>query len=91
MQETQVWSLVWEDPTCSGATKPMCHNYGACALEPGSHNYWAHMLQLLKPVCPKAHALQQEKPPQWEACVPQLEKSPSSNEDPAQPPKFKSK
>ena len=27
MQGTQVRSLVWEDPTCSGATKPMCHNY----------------------------------------------------------------
>ena len=24
---TQVWSLVQEDPTCRGATKPMCHNY----------------------------------------------------------------
>ena len=27
--ETMVWSLVWEDPTCQGATKPMCHNYWA--------------------------------------------------------------
>ena len=25
--ETRVGSLVWEDPTCSGATKPVCHNY----------------------------------------------------------------
>ena len=31
-----VRSLVWEDPTCRGATKPM------------SHNYWAHVPQLLK-------------------------------------------
>ena len=27
IQETQVQSLVWEDPTCCGATKPVCHNY----------------------------------------------------------------
>ena len=28
-----------EDPTCQGATKPVGHNYRACALEPGSCNY----------------------------------------------------
>ena len=27
MQGTRVWSLVWEDPICHGATKPLCHNY----------------------------------------------------------------
>ena len=27
MQETQVQALVWEDPTCRGATKPVCHSY----------------------------------------------------------------
>ena len=27
MQGTQVQSLVWEDTTCRGATKPMRHNY----------------------------------------------------------------
>ena len=26
MQGTQVCSLVWEDPTCLGATKPVSHN-----------------------------------------------------------------
>ena len=31
--------LVWEDPTCHGATKPVCHNYWACALEHGSCNF----------------------------------------------------
>ena len=51
MQGTWVWSLVWEDPTCRGATKPVCHNYWACSLEPTSHNYWAHVPQLLKPMC----------------------------------------
>ena len=29
-----------EDPTCFGATKPMCHHYRACGLESGSHSFW---------------------------------------------------
>ena len=29
MQETWVWSLVWEDPMCCRATKPVHHNYWA--------------------------------------------------------------
>ena len=37
IQGTWVQSLVWEDPTCHGAIKPVCHNY--CARVP----------QLLKP------------------------------------------
>ena len=44
-----VQALVREDPTCRGATKPVCHNYWAYTLEPASHNYWAHVPQLLKP------------------------------------------
>ena len=64
MQGTRVQSLVWEDSACCSATKPMCHNYWAQAL--------------LKPASSKAHALQQEKPPQWEALAPQLERSPHS-------------
>ena len=77
MQGTWVWSLVWEDPTCCGATKPMCHNYWACAprlLKPARSR--ACVLQLLSPhaatteaCAPRAHASQQEKPPQWEACA----------------------
>ena len=51
MQGTWVQALVWEDPTYRRATKPMHHNYWACALEPVSHNYWACVPQLLKPVC----------------------------------------
>ena len=31
MQGTWVRALVWEDPTCHGATKPVSHNYWACA------------------------------------------------------------
>ena len=71
MQETQVWSLIWEEAPCYGATKLVPHNHWACALEPGSHNYWA-------PVPYTACAPQQKKPPQWEAYVPQLESSPYS-------------
>ena len=51
MQGTPVRALVREDPTCRGATKPMCHNYWACTLEPTSHNSWTRMPQLLKLTC----------------------------------------
>ena len=75
-QETQDGSLIWEDPTCHGAAKPVHHNW-ACALEPRSCNYWAPVPQLLKPEHLRAHA-PQEKPRQWEACTPQLETGPHS-------------
>ena len=68
------WIPDWEDPTCHGAAKPVCHNW-ACALEPRSCNYWAPVPQLLKPEHLRAHA-PQEKPRQWEACTPQLESGP---------------
>ena len=96
MQEMRVQSLIREDPTCHEATKPVRHSYRARALQPGSHNYWAHRPQLPKPACLRVHALQQEKPLQGEAWAsqlersrssPQLEKSLQSNEDPAQPKK----
>ena len=41
--------------------------------------------QLLKPSCPRVRALYQEKPPQWEASAPQLEKPRDSDEDLMQP------
>ena len=65
--------MVWEDSTCCGATRPV------------QHNYWAHEPKLLKPKQPRTSALQQEKPPQWEACSPQLHKAQQSNKDQAQP------
>ena len=34
----QVQSLVWEDPTCLGATRPLDHNYWVWALDPTLHN-----------------------------------------------------
>ena len=75
MQGTQNWSLVWEDPTCSRATKPMCHNYWACALETGHSNYWVLELQLLKPKHPRAYAPQPEKSPQWKVHASQQKRS----------------
>ena len=55
--------------------EPMSHNYWSlCALGPVCCNYWARVLQLLSPCAatteahaPRACALQQEKPPQWDA------------------------
>ena len=66
MQGTRVRSLVWEDPTCCGATKALRHNYWACALKPVCHNY-----------VPRARAPQQEKPLQWEACASQRRVAPA--------------
>ena len=48
MQGTWVWSQVWEDSTCHGMTKPVCHYFWAWPLEPTSHNYGACEPQLLK-------------------------------------------
>ena len=41
--------LIQEGPTCHRTTKLRCHIYWAYALKPESHNYWAHVPQLLKP------------------------------------------
>ena len=59
MQGTRVRVLVQEDPTCRGATKPV------------SHNYWARVPQLLKPVRLEPVLRNKEEPPQWEARAPQ--------------------
>ena len=64
MHGTRVQSLVWEDPTCRGATKPVRHNYLAHApqllkparLEPVLHNNRRHRNE--KP----AHS-NEERPP----------------------------
>ena len=77
MQGTQVRALVREDPTCRGATKPVCYSYWACALEPVSHNFWACVPQLQKPthlgpVIRNKRSHCNEKPAR-------------SNEDPTQP------
>ena len=63
MQETWVWSLAREDPTCPGATKPVRHNYWACALEPVLCSKRSHDNE--KPTHHKKSS----------PCLPQLEKA----------------
>ena len=79
------WVPGWGRSHMSWATKPVCHDCWACALEPGNHSHWAQGLQLAKSVCPRARVPQQKKPPWWEAWAPQPERNPSSKKDPAQP------
>ena len=33
MHRTWIWSLLWEDSICCGATKPKYHNYWGCELQ----------------------------------------------------------
>ena len=67
MQGTRVRALVREDPTCHGATKPR----GPQLLSLHSRARKPQLLSLRATTTearePRAHALQQEKPPQWEA------------------------
>ena len=89
MQGTRVRALVREDPTGCGATKPVRHNYWACALEPVSHNYWSPCATTTEPVHPRARAPQQKKQPQWEAHTPQLEKARTQQQRPKNKQNFK--
>ena len=64
---------------CATTIEPVLYNPGAATREPT----WS--------LCPRAHAPQQEKPQQWEACAPQLQPlltttrwKTGSNEDSAQ-------
>ena len=91
VQGIWVRSLVHEDPTCCRGTMPVGHNYWACTLEPVSCNYWASATT--EAYTPRVWAPVQEKPPQWEAGVPQRRVTPSchswrrpscSNEEPVQ-------
>ena len=82
---TQIGPLAPENCTCRGAAEPVCHSHWA-------HAVGAHEPQLPSPcaatteaLTSRAHALQSEKLPQWEAQAlqrtggpprsPQLEKS----------------
>ena len=55
---TSMQSTSWEtlggrtSTPCRGATKPMHHNCWACALEPGSRNYWSPCA--ITTECPRA-------------------------------------
>ena len=73
MQGTGVLSLVEEDSTCLGTTKPVCHNpWCPCPQEPVFCNKRSYHM--------RSHALQLESI----SHSPQLKKSPCSNEDSAQ-------
>ena len=56
MQETRIQSLIWED-----SHMPQSNYAHVSQLLSLCSRAWE---QLLKPECPKAHALQQQKPPQ---------------------------
>ena len=66
MQGTQVATLAWEDSTCHSANKGPY----ITTTEP--------RVETTEACAPTACALQQEKPPQWEAHALQLESSPCS-------------
>ena len=96
MQETGVWSLLWEGPTCPWAAEPVHRNYRGCALIPGNWSCWAHMLQLpkpahLKPVLWNKRNHLREKPMNHNQRVASTHhswrKTECSNEDPVQPKK----
>ena len=92
-------TLVWEDPTCHGATKPVRHSYWTCALQPASHNYWARMPQLLKPVCLEPCSTTREATPmrsprtttKSSPHLPQLEKAQVQQQRPNAAKKMKTK
>ena len=88
----QVLSLIWDDPTCHGPTKPLHHTCWAWALEPWAeitkptwHNSWSP--SPLQAVVHNKTIHCNEKPVHCTPCLPQLEKSPCSNKDPVQPKK----
>ena len=78
---TRIWSLLQEDSTCHGATKPL------------QHNYWAHVLQLPKPILRGLSSKTRGAPamkglaPRLESnlCSVQLQKDCVLNQDPEQP------
>ena len=74
MQGIWVQSLIQEDPTCWGATKPVYLNYRTCALESMLHKKRSHRKEK-----PTLH--NEEQPPLATA----RESPVHSNEDPANP------
>ena len=77
MQGTRVRALVWEDPTCRGATRPVSRNYwacmsGACAPQQERPRWWEARAPRWR-VAPACH--------NWR-------KPSHRNEDPTQPKKL---
>ena len=72
VQGTRLRALVREDPTCRGATKPVHHTYWASTASTACKPHLLSPCATTTEACaPRARALQQEKPPQWEARAPQ--------------------
>ena len=84
MQGIQVWSLVWKDSTCLGATKPLCLNDRAWALEPTNHSFWA-CVQLLKPALLEPVLLSRRSHHNEKPVHRNWRKPWCSNKDPVQP------
>ena len=87
--------LTTEQLSPRAATTELCsRDHKPQLLKPMSHNCWSPCATTAEACVPRACALQQEKPPQCKAHVPQLEsrpsslqleKSPYSNKGPTQP------
>ena len=71
VQGTLVRSPIRKDRTCCEQLGPW-----TTTLEPGNHNYWACVQQLLKRTCSRAGVPQRKKPPQWKSMSCRLEKPP---------------
>ena len=89
IQETQVWSLVQEDPTASGQLSLCTTTTDLTLLSPQAATIkaqepGAQMLQLMNPCTATTEAhmprtcVQQEKPPQWETHAHQRRVAPDS-------------
>ena len=95
LQETGVWSLIRKDPTYwQSNCEPVGHSYWACALEPlGTatieplcHNCWTSVFLSLCLEAKEAIAIRNLcNAMRSSPCLLQLEKSPCSNKNPAQP------
>ena len=100
MQGTWIWSLVREESTCCGATKPMPPQLlSPCTLQPGHPTACTQQFLAWRGTTTEAHRLQpvllqQGKPPQREARALQRRVAPTccnerkpaqSKEDPVQP------
>ena len=83
MQETRVWSLIWEDSMCPGASKPVHHNRWACTVKPMSCNHWSPRTSEPTLCSERSHLSEKPGHEEEQPRSPQLEKSPHSNEDSA--------
>ena len=77
MQGTWVWALVQEDPKSRGATKPRVPQLLSLRSRAREPQLMSSRATTTEACTPRARALQQENPPQWEACAPQWRVAPT--------------